>query len=322
MVWERLKLRQRRHLTLLLLFVAGILMLRNLPIQTIIDFRPNLNQQPSKAPSIHTSALSILTFNLWRLCDPKRVPLLVEAFDRLDDEFEPEPNWSELPDILLFQEIECESSTSLLKQNLSQTHWFESHICAWKHSGSPRSGIAIAINQTRFKVLKTSTIDLGSLVGDHARCALKVTVKSSDNDRELHIINVHHSPHPNKYKQTQNLVEALENLDLLEADNVILGGDFNFNPSSPSYDLVTKFFDDPYRLSRGKTHWIGGRIDIIFIGRGLSLIQPLSRATAYDMVRPTKLIRPMYHCPYQKWEECALSDHLPEGGLFRFEDRL
>lgn len=288
-------------------------------LSKILDFHPALNDAPSAVNStIPDESFTVVTFNLWRLCDPPRVPLIVDALRKTEQAFVNDNANESLPDILLFQEIECDSSTVALRDALAQTHWFDYRICGTWNDGAEQSGVAIAVNRAKFEVTQTNDIDLGLLWGDHQRCGLHATLYAHADGRALEVVGIHHSPHPLNHEQTDILVDRLFDLALDKAESVLIGGDFNFSPSSQNYAKVSAYFTDPFPAKRGKTHWLGGRIDLIFINEGLKLERPLNRTVAHEALRPTKLFRPYYRCADDQWENCALSDHMPEGGLFSF----
>jgi hypothetical protein len=89
----------------------------------------------SATPLGHTDTsssetVSVVTFNTWRLCDPERVPAMVHALKTIGHTFHPEAAESRLPDILLFQELECQTSRDRLQEALDETHWFAANVCA------------------------------------------------------------------------------------------------------------------------------------------------------------------------------------------------
>jgi endonuclease/exonuclease/phosphatase family metal-dependent hydrolase len=279
------------------------------------DMHPSPPYTGTVAPK---DSFTLVSFNTWRLCDSDRVPAMVQALQAIGNELNVTVDAPILPDILLFQELECPDATDTLRALLEPTHWFDTNICALKLSGEPRSGVGIAISRARFEVVREQMIDLGQLFLDHGRCALSVTIRPLERQEEVQCLSIHHSPHPLKYTQTQQMFEQFQTSGLLAADRVIIGGDFNFTPRSRSYHLLTTILTDPFPTNRGKTHWIGGRIDLIFTNAGLTLLRPLDRKAAYNVIHPAGLFRSIYPCPEQDWTQCPLSDHLPEGGLFTF----
>ena len=282
------------------------------------SFRPEEMQSSPQysGPVPPETMFSLISFNTWRLCEPERVPVLVQALMAIGADLDVASEDPILPDIILFQELECLEATDRLRSLLEPTHWFDTNICALKRSGEPRSVVGIAVSRARFEVVEEQMIDLGHLFLDHGRCALSVTVRPHQRQEDLHLICVHHSPHPLKYIQTKQMLAQLENLKLLEAERVIIGGDFNFTTRSRSYRLLTSVLTDPFSADRGKTHWIGGRIDFFFTSTGITLLRPLDRRSAYEAIKPAGLFRSIYPCPEQDLFECPVSDHLPEGGLF------
>lgn len=286
------------------------------------SFRPEeMQSSPQYSGTLSPeTTFSLISFNTWRLCEPERVPALVQALMAIGDDLDVASENPILPDILLFQELECLEATDRLRSLLEPTHWFDTNVCALKRSGEPRSVVGIAVNRARFEVVEEQMIDLGQLFPDHDRCALIVKIRSYQHQKYLYLVSVHHSPHPLKYFQTKQMLAQFENMGLLEAERVIVGGDFNFTTRSRSYRLMTSVLTDPFSANRGKTHWIGGRIDFIFTNRGLSLLRPLDRKNAYYAIKPAGLFRTIYPCPEQDRFECPVSDHLPEGGLFTFQE--
>jgi endonuclease/exonuclease/phosphatase family metal-dependent hydrolase len=271
----------------------------------------------SDIPSANT--FSVVTLNTWRLCDTGRVPALVQALKTIGSTFSPEVNTPQLPDILLFQELECQTSQDLLQELLDETHWFDAHVCARKRSGVSRSTIGVAVNRAKFEITGTMKLDLGRIFPDHGRCALGALLRSRTTGNTLQVVSVHHSPHPFKYRQTERLMRLFEEYHLFEADGVVLGGDFNFTSHAKSYGLLTQYLQDPFPDDRGQTHWTGIRIDFVFTNADLMLLTPLDRKVAYEALRPAGLFRSIYRCSEPTWAECPLSDHLPEGGIFTFK---
>jgi hypothetical protein len=157
---------------------------------------------------------------------------------------------------------------------------------------------------------------------DHQRCAYSVTVSPRDGPQLLHVVNVHHTPHPLGLLQTRRLVEELRSVGMMESEHLILGGDFNFTPSSSSYRLLTSFLRDPYPADRGRTHWVTGRIDYLLTSEDVVLIRPLDQLVAYEAVKPAGLVQTVFRCSDQESSQCPVSDHLPEGGLFAFREDI
>jgi endonuclease/exonuclease/phosphatase family metal-dependent hydrolase len=267
-------------------------------------------------PLVNT--FSVLTFNTWRLCDLERVPAMLSALRDIGHSFSPESSTASLPDILLFQELECQTAQDRLENGLSATHWFAANVCARKRSGESRSTVGVAVNLEKFDILGTIALDLGRILPDHGRCALGVTVQSRQTGHTLQVVSVHHSPHPLKYRQTETLFRLFERHALLNADGIVLGGDFNFTTRAKSYRLVTSYLTDPFPHDRGQTHWTGGRLDFLFVNSNLMLLRPLDRKVAYEALRPAGLFRSIYRCSDPAWIDCPISDHLPEGGLLTF----
>ena len=54
----------------------------------------------------------------------------------------------------------------------------------------------------------------------------------------------------------------------------------------------------------------------------LILLHPLDQKAAYEAIQPAGLFRSLYRCSDSEWNDCPISDHLPEGGLFAFRDDL
>ena len=223
-----------------------------------------------------------------------------------------------LPDILLFQELECQSSQNRLEEEIAETHWFAANVCARKRSGESRSTVGVTVNRAKFDVLGTIALDLGRIRPDHGRCALGVRLRDRYTGHTLQVVSVHHSPHPLKYQQTTEMIGQFESHNLFVSDGLILGGDFNFTPHAKSYRLVTSVFSDPLPADRGQTHWTGGRLDFVFITPQLTLLQPLDLKVAYEPLHPAGLFRSIFRCSDPEWNDCPLTDHLPEGGLLAF----
>ncbi|MEA3438954.1 MAG: endonuclease/exonuclease/phosphatase family protein [Chloroflexota bacterium] len=305
-------------------FIIVVMILALLLINSISTIKPsdmttNPNSHETPVPE---KSFSVVSFNTWRLCDAQRVPKVVEALSILGNDRHPDGGPDNLPDIVLFQEIECVESLDKLEESLSETHWFGSNICARDRSGELRSAVAIAVKRSRFEVVEEHSLDLGRIYPDHQRCANSVTVSPRDGPQLLHVVNVHHTPHPLGLLQTRRLVEELRSIGLMEAEHVILGGDFNFTPSSSSYRLLTSFLRDPYPADRGRTHWVTGRIDYLLTSEDVVLIQPLDRLVAYEAVKPAGLLETIFRYSDQESSQWPVSDHLPEGGLFAFREDL
>ncbi len=310
----------RRWLIRIVLSVTGLSMTL-VVLNGVVNF--HASRMVSASPAIENdiptaNTFSAVTLNTWRLCDPERVPAMVQALRDIGHSFHPESSHPILPDILLFQELECQSSQDRLETAIAETHWFASNVCARKHSGESRSTVGVAVNRAKFEVMGTLALDLGRIRPDHGRCALGVTLRSRQTGQRLQVVSVHHSPHPLKYRQTETMLEQFEDHDLLASDGMILGGDFNFTTRAKSYRLITEYLTDPLPKDRGQTHWTGGRLDFIFVNRQLTFLQPLDRKVAYESLRPAGLLRSIYRCSDPEWSDCPLTDHLPEGGILAF----
>jgi endonuclease/exonuclease/phosphatase family metal-dependent hydrolase len=277
-----------------------------------------ISASPAVSSDIPAVTFSAVTFNTWRLCDLERVLAMVHALRDIGQSLYPESPVPILPDILLFQELECQNSQDLLEEALADTHWFAANVCARKRSGESRSTVGVAINRTKFDIVGTIALDLGRIRPDHGRCALGVTLRSRHTGQTLHVVSVHHSPHPLKYRQTETMMRQFEEHGLFTAGGLILGGDFNFTPHARSYRLITTYLTDPFPQDRGQTHWTGGRLDFLFLNSSLTLLHPLDRKVAYTVLRPAGLFRSIYRCGDPAWKDCPISDHLPEGGLLAF----
>jgi endonuclease/exonuclease/phosphatase family metal-dependent hydrolase len=287
----------------------------------VVNFHASriVSASPAVESDIPTNnTFSAVTLNTWRLCDTERVPALVDALRVIGHSLYPASPESVLPDILLFQELECQSSQDRLEEAIAETHWFAANVCARKRSGESRSTVGVAINRHKFDMLGTMALDLGRIRPDHGRCALGVNLRSRQTGHTLQVISVHHSPHPLKYRQTALMIQQFEHHHLFGADGMILGGDFNFTTHAKSYRLITDYLTDPLPKDRGQTHWTGGRLDFMFITPQLTLLQPLDRKVAYESLRPAGLFRSIYRCSDPEWSGCPLTDHLPEGGVLTF----
>jgi endonuclease/exonuclease/phosphatase family metal-dependent hydrolase len=262
---------------------------------------------------------SLISFNTWRLCDPSRVPDLVRAMTLLGEDVHPRSAAPSMPDIMVFQELECPKATDSLRKALEKKYWFAVNVCAYKHSGTPRSVVGIAVKRDRFKVVEKQEIDLGRIFPDHRRCALSVTLTGPDDRQRLHLVGIHHSPHPLLYAQTETLIASLRSRGLLASEPLILCGDFNFTRRSKSYRLLTSHLHDPFPSDRGKTHWFRGRIDFIFISKGITLLRPLDRDYACRAIRPAGFGSSLSRGLSERNARTHLSDHLPEGGLFKLD---
>jgi endonuclease/exonuclease/phosphatase family metal-dependent hydrolase len=287
----------------------------------VVNFHASRMASASPTDEQHVllgNTFTAVTFNTWRLCDLERVPAMLHALRDIGQSFYPESSTSILPDILLFQELECQAALDSLEEGLSDTHWFAANVCARKRSGESRSTVGVAVNRAKFEILGTIALDLGRIFPDHGRCALGVIMQSRQTGHTLQVVSVHHSPHPLKYRQTETLFRLFEDHDLLIADGIVLGGDFNLTTHAKSYRLVTSYLADPLPHDRGQTHWTGGRLDFLFINQHLTLLRPLDRKVAYEVLRPAGLFRSIYRCSDPEWTNCPISDHLPEGGLLAF----
>lgn len=291
-------------------------------VNSLVNFHASRMVSASPAPGndgLAANTFSAVTLNTWRLCDTARVPAMVHALRVIGDSLHPESLTPTLPDILLFQELECQVSQDRLEEAIADTHWFAANVCARKRSGESRSTVGVAVNRAKFDILGTIALDLGRIRPDHGRCALGVSLRSRQTGHTLQVVSVHHSPHPLKYRQTTEMMRQFEEHDLFAADGMILGGDFNFTPRAKSYHLLTTYLFDPLPTDRGQTHWTGGRLDFVFITPKLTLLQPVDRKVAYESLRPAGLFRSIYRCSDPEWSDCPLTDHLPEGGLLAFQ---
>lgn len=273
---------------------------------------------PARKPWGSFEHLSVVSLNVWRLRERHRVARLFKALQTLGRDLPVAGQGDPLPDLLLFQELEGAAAIAALGQRLKKTHWFGFCVCARKSSGELRSAVGVAVRRSRFLVKGRQCLRLGRLWPDHRRCAMLVPFQNKQRKERLFAASVHLSPLPRNGSQARRLLQKLRQADVLQEPRLIIGGDFNFQPRSGGYKIVTAVLRDPFLRGRGRTHWFGGRLDHLFVGKKIQLLQPLSRWLAYKTIQPGSSLRLSNTCRQQDSPSCPLSDHLPEGGVLRF----
>lgn len=109
---------------------------------------------------------------------------------------------------------------------------------------------------------------------------------------------------------------------LWDAPRVLLTGDFNVPPESAAFRVLCEGpLRDAFPEGRGATHWFGRRIDHVLLGPGLALLRPLDQGVARAAVRQSLRLDPLGRVRGRDTPGAPVSDHLPEGGVFRWVAR-
>ena len=280
---------------------------------------PGLVPRPAVARGGH---VGVVTFNTWRLREPARVSRLYAALEALGADMGLATTGDApltLPDVIALQELEAEPAIDALAARLAPSHEFGACVCARNGDGSTHSVVGLAVRRGRFDVRAMQCVELGRLWPDHQRCALVAEVEPADAPEPLAVTVTHLSSRPWSGGQAERLVAELRARGLLSRPTALVVGDFNFAPGSHGYHaLVSSSLHDAFSPSRGRTHWFSGRVDHVFCGSGLTLVRPLDRALAYRVVQPGSTLELPAACRRDDHGGCPLSDHLPEGGVFRY----
>jgi endonuclease/exonuclease/phosphatase family metal-dependent hydrolase len=280
---------------------------------------------PPRPAIARAGHVGVVTFNTWRLREPARVPRLYAALEAFGADLGLAMTGdapSTLPDVIALQELEAQPAIDALAARLVPTHEFRTCVCAANEDGSNRSVVGLAVRRGRFDVRASQCVELGALWPDHTRCALVETIQLPDAREPLMLTATHLSSRPFSGGQADRLVAELRAHDALSPPDALVVGDFNFTPGSHGYRALTSSsLRDPFDPSRGRTHWFSGRVDHIFCGPGLTLVRTLDRALAYRVVQPGSTRELPSECRRDDHRGCPLSDHLPEGGVFRYATR-
>lgn len=265
------------------------------------------------APTLSPGELRAVTFNTFRLSQAPRVPGTIEAL-RTSAALLAASDRA-LPELIALQELESREAARAVSDALEPTHTVFVCECATEDDGALRSAVALAVDRSAFRVGSHRCVPLGREWPDHPRCAVEAEIRSSDG-RALRVVGVHLAWHYDNAPMARRLRASVAPA-LARHERVLVMGDFNTWPDSDSHVTMSA---PPLRDARPgapPTHFTGERLDYLFFGPGLSVVRTLDRRASYDALAPSSTLAMPDACAKRGPPDCPVSDHLPEGAVFR-----
>lgn len=256
---------------------------------------PNLLCEPQQP-----SDIAVVTFNAHHLNTPGRVASYVQALNRTAAVVS---NRGASPDLIAVQEVEAADALAALTSALDETFDPRACQCARGH------WVVAAVKRERFEVRDSRCLDLGSMLIDHTRCAVRVRAIDRVNRAPVSFIAVHGAWH---WNNSSNGDVILSHLTEAESSRTIVAGDFNAQPGQGMRGPFERAGFVDAGDGDGPTHAIGWRVDAILHAPSWRTVCRTNTRDLFDWVRPLDSDR--VFCDH---DHCSLSDHLPVAARLR-----